>query len=262
MELNYIYGKKYTEEMRKGKQIHESLQSEVFVPLMVEPVTYADYLYKKGYESYMAIKTLEQKGICRELHIYGSLDGYKVEGQIDELRNEAGKTKLIELKTVQASTNTKISQDPARIKPNVVQIMLYRKLLDDVINGRYTLYNFTKSYAAAKMQLSEPFRRGLHAIGLEEKYANLEEIFRLMFDQMSRIPQLSDKLEIRYVDRFSGKLVSSIEINYSESEINKDLQFALKYWNGEREALPVSENEKWKCNLCKFYGKECKVWWK
>jgi len=35
----------------------------------------------------------------------------------------------------------------------------------------------------------------------------------------------------------------------------------MKYWNGEVKARPVSEEEKWKCRFCRFYGKECKVWY-
>ncbi len=260
MELNYLYGKKYTEQMRKGRQIHETLQAETFIPLTVEPVTYADYMYKVGYEDYMALKTLDEKGVCRELQIYGSLNGYRIVGKIDELRKEKESTRIIELKTIEA--NARIAAfDEAKMKLHTVQIMLYKRLLDSIKNREYTLYNFAKSYGIESLKLSDTFLRGLHTIGIKEEFANIGEIYRMVFDAISALPPISEKLELRYIDRFSGKQASSIIINYSEEKINSQLKFALGYWNGDREALPVSEEEKWKCKLCKFYGKECKVWW-
>ncbi len=259
VELNYLYGKKYTEQMQKGKQLHEELKAEVYIPLNIEPVTYADFLYKIGYENYMALKVLKDKKMCREVTIYGSLGGFKVVGQIDELRIENGEVKIIELKTVDFKQG--FNANPSKLKPNIVQVMLYKKLLDELRTKRYTLYNFSKSYELRSKKLSDTFLRALHSIGVKEEYANIGEIYRLMFDEFYSLPPISDKLEIKYVDRFTGKQVSNIIINYNEETINRDISFALKYWQGEREALPVSEDEKWKCNRCKFYGKECKVWW-
>jgi len=260
MELNYLYGKRVTLQMERGKKIHEDLQAEVYVPLAVEPVTYADMLYKTAYENYMALKTLSEKGVCREVHIYGSLNGYKIVGQVDELRKEGDKVKIVELKTINESNGSKL--DAAKTKPHIVQIMLYKKLIDDIRQRKYELSNFANSYGIRRLNLSEPFERGLRAIGIKEELINIEKMFELMFDAFYSMPDTSDKLEIYYIDRFSGRQVSSIIINYNEEAINKDLAFALKYWKGEREAMPVPSSETWKCNFCRFYGKECKVWWK
>ncbi|MGC9037258.1 MAG: hypothetical protein ACP5GD_01345 [Candidatus Micrarchaeia archaeon] len=259
VELNYLYGKKYTEQMQKGKQLHEELKAETYIPLNIEPVTYADLLYKIGYENYMALKVLGEKKVCRELTIYGSLGGFKVVGQIDELRLDENGVRIIELKTVDFRQG--FSTNQSKLKPNIVQVMLYKKLLDDLRLRRYTLYNFSKAYGLQTKKLSDSFLRALHELGIKEEYTNISEIYRLMFDEFYAMPKVSDKLEIRYVDRLTGKQISNIIINYDEERINRDLSFALKYWQGEREAMPVSKEERWKCRLCKFYGKECKVWW-
>ncbi|MGC8675949.1 MAG: PD-(D/E)XK nuclease family protein [Candidatus Micrarchaeia archaeon] len=260
MELNYLYGRKYTEEMRKGRQMHADLQAEVFVPLNIEPVTYADFLYKTGYEDYMALKTLGQKGVCRELRIYGSVSGYRIVGQIDELRMEDGKVRILELKTVQPN-GAKPAVDSARAKPHIVQIMTYKKLLEDIRSGRYTLRNFSNSYGIKEKKVSDTFARALHAIGVKDELFDLEKIYGLVFDEIRSLPEISEKLEIYYIDRFTGMRSSSIIINYDEKKIYDELVFAMQYWSGKREALPVSKDEVWKCNLCKFYGKECTVWW-
>ncbi|MEM0074551.1 MAG: PD-(D/E)XK nuclease family protein [Candidatus Micrarchaeaceae archaeon] len=261
MELNYLFGKKYTEAMRRGKQLHADLQAEVFVPLNVEPVTYADFIYKTGYENYMALKTLKQKGVCRELHIYGSLNGYKIAGQIDELKIEKGEVRIIELKTVQQN-GIALKIDSVSARPHIVQIMLYKRLLDDLRKGIYTLYNFIYAYKTNTMHLSNAFLRGLHAIGVKEEFADIGKIYELLFYELHSLPEISRVLEIVYLDRFTGNKAGSIIINYDEKKINNDIAFALQYWNGARPALPVNKDEAWKCNLCKFFGKECTVWWK
>ncbi len=86
MELNYVHGKKFTKEMAKGKKIHEALQDEVYVPLTIEPVTYKDYMYKTAYENVMSLGSLKANGVCREVRVYGSTNGYRLSGQIDEMK--------------------------------------------------------------------------------------------------------------------------------------------------------------------------------
>ncbi|MEM3781458.1 MAG: PD-(D/E)XK nuclease family protein [Candidatus Micrarchaeaceae archaeon] len=261
MELNYLYGKRYTEAMRRGKQLHADLQAEVFVPLSVEPVTYADFVYKTGYENCMALKTLADKGVCRELHIYGSLNGYRISGQIDELKLESGKVRIIELKTVHQDGQA-MRIDSVYARPHIVQVMLYKRLLEDLKQGVYTISNFTYAYKIKSLRLSDAFLRGLRAIGVKEEFASIEGVYEQMFKELNSLPEISSKLEIVYMDRFTGNVTGSIVINYDEEKISKDIAFALHYWNGDRQALPVSKEEAWKCNLCKFFGKECTVWWK
>ncbi len=257
MEFNYLYGKKYTKYMAQGKQLHEALQDEVYVPLTIEPVTYMDVMYKTAYENYRSLLSLKEKGICRELRVYGSLNGYRLSGQIDEMKVVGGKAKVIERKTTDASR--KLTEVYTR--PHVMQVRLYRKMLGDIRAKKYTHDNFVNIYGLKKDGLSETFRRELHAMGIKDELANPYSMSELMFNALYSIPDLSDRLEVAYVDRFSGKQISSMEIDYNEEKMSVDIAYALKFWNGERESAPVVESEKWKCNFCKFFGKECKVWW-
>ena len=47
----------------------------------------------------------------------------------------------------------------------------------------------------------------------------------------------------------------------THEEAQEAIKYVLQFWNGERESAPVKEAEKWKCNSCKFFGGQCKVWW-
>lgn len=258
MEFNYLYGKKYTKEMAKGKAVHAELQNEVYVPLAIEPVTYEDYMFKTAYENTMSLTSLRTKGMCREFRIYGSLNGYRLSGQMDEMRIVDGKVRIIERKTTQA--NRKLTEVYTRL--HRVQVMTYRRMLGDIMNRTYSYDNLIKVYRLTGKGLSDVFKRELHAMGLGDAMIDTCAMFKKMFEEIYMLPELGSALEIVYVDRFSGQQMESVQIEYREYEMNKYVTYVLQYWNGERESAPVEKDESWKCRFCKFFGNECKVWWK
>jgi hypothetical protein len=258
MEYNYLYGKKYTKEMAQGKQLHSELQEEVYIPLTIEPVTYEDVMYKIAYEDYRSLHSLKEKGMCREFRVYGSMNGYRLSGQIDEMKTSDGKVKIIERKT----TDAKRQLTEVYTRPHRVQVMLYRKMLGDIKQKGYTHDNLAKAYGIGRGSLSDVFKRELHAIGLSEEFIDTPTMFKKMFEEIYTMPELSNSVEIEYVDRFSGQQIGSMSVEYKEQEMNKYITYALQYWNGERESAPVMKDENRKCTFCKFFGKECKVWWK
>ncbi len=258
MECNYLYGKKYTKEMARGKAIHHDLQDEVFIPLTIEPVTYGDYMFKTAYENHRSLKSLKEKGMCRELRIYGALNGFRLSGQIDEMKIKDGLVEVVEKKTTEA----KRQLTEMYTRPHRVQVMLYRKMLADVKNKHYTHDNLVKAYGLNTLTLSDTFKRELHAIGIADEFVDTPAMFKKMFEEVYLMPELSNKVEVAYIDRFSGAQISTVEMEYRDYEVNKYISISLQYWNGEREAAPVIKEENKKCTFCKFFGKECKVWWK
>lgn len=260
MECNYLYGKKYTKEMTKGKQLHSELQNEVYIPLTIEPVTYEDFLYKTAYENYRSLSSLKEKGMCRELRVYGSLNGYRLSGQVDEMRIRGGKVQVVEKKT----TDAKRQLTEVYTRPHRVQVMLYRKMLGDIKNRSYAYENFAKIYGLNRPRsgLSDVFKRELHAMGLNEEFIDTSAMFKKMFEEIYTLPEMGNTLEVAYIDRFSGEQIGSMELEYKDYEMNKYITYAMRYWNGERESAPVVKEENKKCNFCKFFGSECKVWWK
>ncbi|MDE1825042.1 MAG: hypothetical protein KGH61_02660 [Candidatus Micrarchaeota archaeon] len=267
MELGYIHGREFTEAMKSGKKVHKELQDEVATTISIEPQGYADFLYKEAYENYLSLKSLNEKGIGREIKVYGSINGFKISGKIDELRKVGGKVVIVETKT--KSLNAKLgSTKNAReisettMRTHKVQIMLYRRLLDDIKNGNYTYQNFYNAYGIAKMKLSDKFLSQLDLLGIDKGIRGFNTIYGMVYEQIAKLPQISDTLELSYVDRQTGEKFATVSVEYNKDDFDKILFDAMGYWTGERPARPVVTEESWKCNFCRFYGKECKVWWK
>ncbi len=257
MELNYLYKPAPTKAMEKGARMHEAWQAKVYVPLTVETRTYSDVLFKIAYENYTTLQKLKSEKVGRELMIYGSMNGYRFSGKIDELRLKDNKVFIVEDKTVSKFMN---SGEP-HTRHHIVQIMLYRKMFGDIKDKLYSYENFSKVYKLKGSVLSDEFVKGLRSIGLKDEYLSLESMYKMMFSEMQAIPELSDDLEIRYTDRRNSETVADITVRYDVAAITKDLAYAMQYWRGERDAAPVIESEKWKCKPCKFFGNQCKVWW-
>lgn len=266
MELNYLYGKKYTKAMRQGSALHEELEEEVHVPLEVEPITYADFFYKEGYEAYSSLQVLKSKKICREIHVYGSINAYRLSGKIDEIRTKDGKTVIIENKTVSLNAKLSGSELQKRIFSEVstrshkVQVMLYRRMFSDIKSGAFSYENFAGAYLG-RLSLSERFKKELVAANIPEEMSSIDAVYKKVFNEIYAMPELSDALEIHYIDRYSGQEAGVLTLNYSDEEMQKIIVRALGYWNGERPAEPVIREENWKCRSCRFFGKECKVWY-
>ncbi|MDE1845956.1 MAG: PD-(D/E)XK nuclease family protein [Candidatus Micrarchaeota archaeon] len=264
MELNYIHGKEYTKAMAGGAKVHKALEKEAHVAIEAEPQGYADFLYKEAYENYLAYKSLNEKGIGREIKVYGSINGFKVSGKIDELKVKDGKVVIVETKT--KSLNAKLDGSNVKeikettMRTHKVQIMVYKKLLEDLWKREYTYQNFYTSYGIGKMLLSEKFLKQLELLSIPEEMRNLNAIYGLMFEQLYKIPQVSDTLIISYVDRATGEEFASVAVEYNKDDFDKTLKDIMGYWLGERTARPVTREENWKCNWCKFFGNECKVW--
>ncbi len=258
MELSYLHGFKTNKAMDKGSAIHQQMQVLVYKELTVEAATWPDKMYKTAYENILTMNTLVEKGIARELKIYGAINGFLVVGQIDELRMKDGKVVIVENKTTGSSAG-KMSAEYT--KPHFVQVLLYRRMLDDLRRQLYTFQNLDFSYKLSQTVLSPAFVSGLRSIGVKDELLSVKSIYTRMFENMAKLPELSNSLLLHYVNSSTKETVADITVDYDKDEINKDLIYAMKYWNGEREASPVPEAEKWKCRVCRFFGDKCMVWY-
>ncbi len=257
MELGYTKGEKVTAEMRKGRSMHEELEEQVNEPIPLEPKNYADYLYKMMYTNYVALGALAKNGRTREVQVYGSINGYRLVGKIDELTVHEDGIVVVEDKT----KDEKSPFSEPKLRPHRVQVMLYRKMLEDLRSGAYTSANFCRSYGVDRLAMTPEFTRQLDAAGIDRDMRSIKAVSDAFFARGVRMEKLSDSVMLRYLDRFTGKLLKTYKLAYSEGEVGEIIKFSMKYWNGEREALPVPSEEKWKCQWCVFFGKECKVWW-
>lgn len=257
MELNCLHGSKKTYAMKVGTQMHAQMQVQVYKFLEATPRNYADSMFKSAYENLSGLDTLMGSGLCREFKIFGSVNGYRITGKIDQLGMKDGMVTISEQKTI--GKNKSLAE--ASTRPHRIQIMLYRKLLDDIRKGRYTLENFTNSYGIQRMQMTDDFKKELEAAGVSAEMMSIESAYSRMFSRIAQLPEISDTLEIHYIDRKANEEVEMLPVEYSDSSIDKHLMHAMRFWNGDRESQPVIEEEKWKCNSCPFFGEQCKVWY-
>lgn len=258
MELNYIHGAKITKEIKTGKAIHEELEDQVNVPIILMPKSYGDFMYKVLYTSTMALEALVKNKIAREIQVYGQVNRFKFVGKMDQLEiNKNNEVVVWEDKT-KASDN--LPSDP-QFLTHKAQVMLYRKMMEEIRKKIYTIETFKKGYGISTLKITAEFARQLEAMSVEQSMHSLDSIAARYFECMQNLPAISDTLHIRYINQFTGKEIKVYKVTYDEKEMEGMLEFVLKYWNGERESLPVPEEEKWKCNWCAFFGKECKVWW-
>ena len=257
MELNYIHGAKITKEIMVGKAIHEELESETNIPIVLMPKGYPDVMYKILYTSVSALETLFKNKKAREIQIYGAINGFPVVGKMDMLEIKEEGTYIWEDKT---KTSDQLPNEP-QLLTHKIQVMLYRKMLEDIIAKRYTIENYRAKYGISRLRITDEFSRQLDALSIEKGMQTVEAMAERYFALLSKLKALSETLHIRYINQFTGKEIKIYRFTYDEQQIRQSLEFVLKYWRGERESLPVPEDENWKCRYCGFFGKECKVWW-
>jgi exonuclease V len=259
MELNYIYGAKITAEIKKGRKLHEAMENETNtpIPIVLMPKNFADVMYKILYTSCCALDSLIKNKIAREIQVYGAINGFTLVGKMDQLELRDGEVFVWEDKT---KTSDNVPTEPQMLA-HKVQVMVYRKMMADLIDRVYTIDMFRKKYGITTLRVSDEFARQLDMLEIPKQMQTVDAVAIKFFETFPKLGKISDVLHIRYINQFTGKEIKLYKFNYDEKEINKELEFVLKYWNGERESLPVPESEKWKCGWCGFFGKECKVWW-
>ncbi|MEM4097163.1 MAG: PD-(D/E)XK nuclease family protein [Candidatus Micrarchaeaceae archaeon] len=258
MEYRYIYSKwEKSKEIEKGKAMHEVMESEVNIPVLMQPKSYSDYVYKVLYSNYMVLKSLKENKKARELQIFGNIEGFAISGKIDELVIKDNKIVIYEDKT---KSNDNIPTE-TQMLPNKIQIIFYKKILDDMIHNKYGIQEFSKFYGVQKLKLSEEFISQLDNQRIDKNDQDIDKMLHLMFSSFSSLQDISDKLHIRYTNQISGRLIKEYTLTYNDNDFDNIKKHVMNYWKGTREALAVPYEEKWKCNYCVFFGNKCKIWW-
>jgi exonuclease V len=257
MELGYLYGKEATPEMRNGAEVHKNIETIINIPVNLKPESYPDSLYRSLYTSYLGVSTLRERGAARELNIYGSINGFKIAGKIDEIRYEDGKTVVYEDKIKMSDREP----SSAQIASHRMQVLLYIKMLNDIKRGLYTFSNFARGWGTDKMRITDSFSAQLKDMGIKEGDMTVGSIAALYFSSLMDAGDISDMAFIRYTNAQSGNIIKSSRVEYSQNDFEERLKYAMVYWNGFRDAKPVDESEKWKCNYCPFFGKQCTTWY-
>ncbi|MCL4403324.1 MAG: exonuclease V [Candidatus Marsarchaeota archaeon] len=259
MELRHIYVEKVkrTKEMQEGEMLHQELEEEANIQIELEPKNYADYIYKSLYMGYLGMKNLPTSKHTREVQIYGSLGAFRLSGKIDEIRLKDDELYIYEDKTRQKDE----LPDGSQKRTHMVQLLVYRKMIDDIRSGAYGPEQFKRDYSTRSLRMTPEFTRQFDAVGIERELQSIDSMSESFFGTISDAKSVSDTLQVRYINQFTKKEIGTYRFSYDDKETKGVIDFVLKYWNGARESLPVPAEEAWKCRYCSFFGKECKVWW-
>ncbi len=251
--LSLEHPREETEEMAAGTEMHRDLMLEIVKEIPVDTATVEDEVYLLMLNLRTGLEQLTSEGKTRELRVFGRVGELPLSGIIDELSINRGEITILDHKT-----RTKPSlPPPPSFATAEIQVMLYRKLLDDLRHGRYGVNQFWVDRCLPELgEISAGMKEQLEAQGLYEKLTPVE-LTAEVFEAFKKLPVVSDYLIIRYLHRGSGNHIGDKVVLHDPDVIDKRLDHALKFWNGEREAATVKSRDRWKCNYCEYRGVHC-----
>ncbi len=251
--LGLEFPREETEQMANGSEIHKGLMLELVDEVPVTLQTPEDEVYLLMLNIRTGLEQLLKDGKTRELYVFGRVGMFPVAGIIDEISQDNGTLTLLDHKTRSRPT----LPPPPSFMTTEVQVMIYRKMLDDLRNGRYTFEDFRKDRGPGETgDISPEFKAQLEAEGLYEG-ASTWDIAQDVFRKFKELPAVSDYVIIRYLHQGSGDHIGDKVVLYDPEYIEQKLTHALKLWNGEREASAVTLRDRWKCNYCEYKGVHC-----
>ncbi|KXB06902.1 hypothetical protein AKJ52_01360 [candidate division MSBL1 archaeon SCGC-AAA382C18] len=201
------------------------------------------------YNALNRLRTLFDEGKIREVPVFGRLNSFFIQGSIDEVCLNEGKTFVLENKTRRSSS----MPSQAQLRCNKFQVQVYWKILSDLRDGKIGYKDLEEFYGFDSDNLTQDFLEELDSKTEGEfEPVSLEKLGELVFEGFSKIPPLSKSLKLRYFSQETGKIIGEKEFKFDREEFGEKLDFVSEYWSGEREAVPVGEKNEWKCNYCDF----------
>jgi exonuclease V len=251
--LSLEHPREETEEMASGSEIHKGLMLELVDEVPVTLESAEDELYLLLLNVRTGLEQLLKEGRTRELYVFGRVGTFPVAGVVDEISLGHGELTLLDHKT---RTRPTLPPPPSFLTTEV-QVMTYRKMLDDLRQGRYTFEDFRQDRGIDAIgDITPGFRSQLEAEGLYESITPAE-LAQQVFGKFRELPPVSDFIIIRYLHQGSGDHIGDKVVLYDPDIIGQKIVHALQFWNGEREASAVKMRERWKCNYCEYKGVHC-----
>lgn len=287
--------------MQTGSSIHQRLEDEVHTTVPVEVQTKEDRFGLRIWNTISGLRCLRQTGLTRELEVWGIMDDQVVNGVIDELSYQCPDAAFEELthnpKARNSGTREILPTDQpsilealqtaervpehriyitdvktrsvrstpsgASLRPTWMQLMLYRKLLEDLSMNTVDAEIIFRRYDLMPLEnFTEVFMQEVGGICPDNETAefpNLLSLWSLLITEMRNVlPAASISPILRAEFRFAatGDVIGS-ELTIYESEIiDQYIATVMAWWTGEREAQGVNIEEAFKCRICDF-ADEC-----
>ncbi len=218
MVLSLEFPREETEQMASGSEIHKGLMLELVDEVPVTLQTPEDEAYLLMLNIRTGLEQLLKDGKTRELYVFGRVGTFPVAGIIDEISMDNGALTLLDHKTRSRPT----LPPPPSFMTTEVQVMTYRKMLDDLRHGRYTYEDFRKDRGLGEPgEISPEFKAQLESEGLYEGVST-EAIAQDVFRKFTELPAVSDYVIIRYLHQGSGDHIGDKVVLYDAEYIGAE----------------------------------------
>ncbi|XP_060599792.1 exonuclease V-like [Ruditapes philippinarum] len=196
------------------------------------------------------ISLLNGQTVAREIPIFGAPfdEDVFIVGLIDELRFDptSFQLDLWEFKTRKYKSMPSKSQQAQ----NRLQVMLYKKLFDDLVEGKLTKEVIAKHL---KLNMNRTFGSDIQAT-IDDKCltgTTLNQLLDILFIRIQCITCIKE-IGIEYEHQGSKESLGMNSVDYDDEELEKLFKSYLEFWRGRREVKGVEIEEAWKCQSCDF----------
>lgn len=256
VELGLLFGRVKTKEMVEGRQQHKALEEEVIKFPEYRAYGWVDALAIKFNKTVECCRVLREGSKTRELPLYGKINNVFLAGVLDELEVKGDAVRLVDHKTRKANS----LPNQAQRQTAEVQVMLYKRMLDDLKAGRFGWNELRGLYSLEEDKQTTPQLKE-QALESEKALPGFEldvvKAGEKAFEALRSLPRTSHELEVVYELQKDGSVIGSHSFAFDEARIERDVYRALDYWVGNRSAEKTGD--KWKCAFCEFKGRQCPV---
>lgn len=231
----------------RGSELHlaRELQSEDYVNVQVE--SNEDIFAIKVLNLYLHLSSIRDKKLSREVPIFGWIGELFLMGKIDELQWINDGLQISEFKT-----RTKpCLPGKSQLKTHEFQVMIYQYLLSNLLS-------IDTDLLCAKLKLSKDKNLGSDVIKFcpSADIKCLSDLLEMLHNLLDLFPCLTQvkHLKIDYsCQDDDAKVFATLDVNYDESWILKEIKHYQSYWLGDRfVAQGVDIEDAWKCSYCDF----------
>lgn len=243
VELELLYGKEETANMKIGKERHKELFEEITPVLEVQPETWVDEIFVRCYQMWSLGSKTKNEGIAREIPVYGKVGSMVVKGVIDELVIKEGELFVVETKT---RASGEVPDYFAYERVVQFQVSLYKLMLDNIKRGYFTFLDLVEFYKIKDSCISETLCNSFPENALFT--TNVELMALTAFETLKSLPETSDTMVVRYENQ-NKEFIGKKEFTFDGETLEKTIDFVVGYWEGRRDAVPALKNL-WKCRYC------------
>ncbi|ELU13659.1 hypothetical protein CAPTEDRAFT_98409, partial [Capitella teleta] len=234
--------------VEKGSIIHLAREAELHTKVPVPTTTKEDAFAVTVINIIGSLRRLlSGSPMVREMPIFGMpFDlGIFVSGIIDQVQcdPESMHYDIWELKTRSSmSVPSGAQKDSTKI-----QVMLYKKMLDDLILNRIT-HRMIEKHRKVDLYLELSLSVQAECPGSEN---NLHQLLSVLFDMGQKMTCVS-QLFVEYCYQEDKSAIALEEVQYDEAWLCQKITHYSEFWYGKREVCGVDIEEAWKCHSCDF----------